>query len=431
LPEWTPWGSYWATGLFHHTRCPECQYRYNGRTGKANLVPAIICIAIPALLTAAILVGLFFVLRRRGGFRNRAAGSSRSPEIPCVRKEHAMSERDHNRRDFLQTTLAGAAALGLTAAGGAAEGGGTGLPQRPLGKTGVEVPILCLGGWHIGSVKSEAEAVKIMHAAIDEGLTFFDNAWDYHDGGSEVVMGKALATGGKRNKVFLMTKNCNRDGKGTLQCLEDSLRRLRTDHLDLWQFHEINYDNDPDWVLEKGGLAAALKARQQGKVRFLGFTGHKSPDIHLKMLAKHDWDTVQMPINVCDYFYRSFAHQVVPAAVKKGIAPIGMKSLGGGRDHKGRLVAEKVCTAQEARAFALSQPIASLVVGIDSMKVLRQDLATARQFKPLGKEALQKLLARVRPVAGDGRHERFKSTQFFDGLYHQKQHGLTKEQVEG
>ncbi len=270
-----------------------------------------------------------------------------------------------------------------------------------------------------------------MHAALDEGLTFFDNAWDYHDGGSEEIMGKALAVPGKRDKCFLMTKNCARDGKGVRQHLEDSLRRLQTDHLDLMQFHEINYDNDPDWIVERGGLAEGIKAQKEGKVRFLGFTGHKSPHIHLKMLPKHAWDTVQMPINVCDYHYRSFARQVVPEANRHGIAPIGMKSLGGGSDHKGRFVVEKVCTAQEALTYALSQPIASLVVGIDSMEVLRQDLAIARAFKPLAEAELLALVNRVKEVAGDGRHERFKSTQLFDGVYHQKQHGLTRQQVEG
>jgi predicted aldo/keto reductase-like oxidoreductase len=342
-----------------------------------------------------------------------------------------MSEATNTRREFLQTTLVGGAALGLAATVGGADDASKGLPTRPLGKTGEKVSMLCLGGWHIGDVKDKKEAIKIMHAAIDEGLFFFDNAWDYHDGGSEEIMGKALAMDGKRKKVFLMTKNCARDGKGTRQHLEDSLRRLQTDHLDLWQFHEINYDNDPDWIKEQGALEEAIKAQKAGKVRFLGFTGHKSPHIHLKMLDVHKWDTVQMPINVCDYHYRSFARQVVPKAKERGIAPIGMKSLGGGRDHKGRLVVEKVCTVEEARIYALSQPIASLVVGIDSMEVLKQDLATARAFKPLEGDALKKLLAKVKPVAGDGRHERFKSTQFYDGPYHQKQHGLTKEQVEG
>jgi predicted aldo/keto reductase-like oxidoreductase len=342
-----------------------------------------------------------------------------------------MSEPTNTRREFLHASLAAGAGLGLVSAAAADDKPGTGLPTRALGKTGENVSILCLGGWHIGSVKDEKEAIKIMHAALDEGLTFFDNAWDYHDGGSEEVMGKALAMDGKRKKCFLMTKNCARDAKGTRQHLEDSLKRLRTDHLDLWQFHEINYDNDPDWIIEKRALDEALKAQKEGKVRFLGFTGHKSPHIHLKMLTRHKWDTVQMPINVCDYHYRSFAREVVPEARKLGIAPIGMKSLGGGSDHKGRFVVEKVCTVEEARTYALSQDIASLVVGIDSMEVLKQDLATARAFKPLNETDQSKLLARVKEVAGDGRHERFKSTQFFDGPYHQKQHGLTQAQVQG
>jgi predicted aldo/keto reductase-like oxidoreductase len=343
-----------------------------------------------------------------------------------------MPNQENSRREFLQTTLVGTAALSLTGSClGADDADAKGLPTRPLGKTGEKVSMLCLGGWHIGAVKDEKLAIKIMHAAIDEGLTFFDNAWDYHDGGSETVMGKALVMDGKRSKVFLMTKNCARDAKGTRQHLEDSLERLQTDHLDLWQFHEINYDNDPDWIVERGALAEALKAQKEGKVRFLGFTGHKSPLIHLKMLLKHAWDTVQMPINVCDYFYRSFAHQVVPAAVQAGIAPLGMKSLAGGSDHQGRLVAAKVCTIEEALRYALSQPIAALVTGIDSMEVLKQNLDIARRFRPLEGEELKGLLAKVKPVAGDGRHERFKSTQLFDGVYHRQQHGLTKEEVEG
>jgi predicted aldo/keto reductase-like oxidoreductase len=330
--------------------------------------------------------------------------------------------QDTSRREFLQATLAGTAAAGVRS--WTAAGQGQGLPVRPLGKTGVNVSIICLGGWHIGSVKDQDEAVKIMHAAIDEGVTFFDNAWDYHDGGSETVMGKALKAPGKRDKVFLMTKNCARDAKGSRQHLEDSLRRLQTDHLDLWQFHEINYDNDPDWIVENGALEEALKAKKEGKIRFLGFTGHKSPHIHLDMLRRHAWDAVQMPINVCDYYYRSFVNQVVPEADKRGIACIGMKSLGGGSGGKGRLVAEGVCGVEEARRFALSQPIASLVVGIDSMDVLKQDVATARNFKPMSEAERRSLLARIRPFATDGRHERFKSTQAFDSAYHRKQHGL-------
>src|SRR5262245_16776924 len=339
---------------------------------------------------------------------------------------------DQNRREFLQGTLAASAALAMTSAAAEAdEAASKGLPTRPLGKTGVRVSIICLGGWHIGSVKNQDEAIKIMHRALDEGLTFFDNAWDYHDGGSELIMGKALAIDGKRKKCFLMTKNCGRDAKTVKQHLDDSLKRLQTDVIDLMQFHEINYDNDPDWIVEKGGLGVLIDAKKAGKIRFLGYTGHKDPRIHLKMLPKHTWDTVQMPINVCDWHYRSFVKDVVPEANRKGVGVIGMKSLGGGSDGKGRFVTAGVCTVEEAITYALSQPIASLVVGIDSMKVLEQDLKIGRNFKALNETELKKLVAKVKDVAGDGRHERFKSTQIFDGPYHQKQHGLTEKEVKG
>jgi len=337
-----------------------------------------------------------------------------------------MSTSNETRRDFLKEGMAGTAAVGLL--GSAALGDDAshkGLPTRPLGKTGVKVSTLCLGGWHIGDVKDKDEAIKIMHSAIDEGITFFDNAWDYHDGGSEEIMGQALAQAGKRQKVFLMTKNCARDAAGTRQHLDDSLRRLKTDVIDLWQFHEINYDNDPEWIVEKGALAEALKAQKAGKVRFIGYTGHKSPHIHKMMFDKHAWDTVQMPINICDYYYRSFAKEMLPLLKEKGMGAIGMKSLGGGNQEKGgRLIAEKVCTVDEAIRYSLSQPISSLVVGIDSMKVLQQDIAIARDFKPLEGEELKKLLEKVKPAAGDGRHEQFKSTQVYDGPYHRKQHAL-------
>lgn len=336
-----------------------------------------------------------------------------------------MSE-SNTRREFLQAGIAGAATLALASeliAEQKSQAGG--IPTRPLGKTGEHVSILCLGGWHIGDVKPEADAIKIMHAAIDEGMTFWDNAWDYHDGWSEEVMGKALAQGSKRDKVFLMTKNCARDAKGTRQHLEDSLRRLQTDHIDLWQFHEINYDNDPDWIIDRGALAEAIKLQKEGKVRYLGYTGHKDPRIHLDMLERHAWDAVQMPINACDYFYRSFVHHVVPKANQKGAGVIGMKSLGGGRSDPGAFfMVGEVCSVEEARRFALSMPIASLVVGIDSMDVLKQDVAIARDFKPMPEDEMQALLKKVKDVAGDGRYELFKSTQQFDGPYHKNQHEL-------
>ena len=343
-----------------------------------------------------------------------------------------MAEPSNNRRAFIEQSLAAGAALGLAAVvEGADEGARKGLPTRSLGRTGEKVSLLCLGGWHIGSVKDTQEAIKIMHAAIDNGLTFFDNAWDYHDGGSEEIMGKGLAEGGYRKKCFLMTKNCGRDAKTVQQHLDDSLRRLRTDVIDLMQFHEINYDNDPEWIEKRGCFKVLEKAKKAGKVRHIGFTGHKDPHIHLKMLKVYAWDTVQMPINICDWHYRSFVKNVVPEARKRKVGVIGMKSLGGGADGKGRFPTAGICTVEDALTYSLSQDIDSLVVGIDSMKVLEQDLKIARNFKRVEGAALEKLVARVKDAAGDGRHERFKSTQFFDGPYHQKQHSLTPRDIQG
>jgi predicted aldo/keto reductase-like oxidoreductase len=321
-----------------------------------------------------------------------------------------------SRRQFL-TEATVTAALAQTSSAAA-----TGLPTRILGKTGQRVSIICLGGWHIGAVPDEKEAIRIMHAAIDEGINFFDNAWDYHDGVSEVRMGKALAMDGRRSKVFLMTKNCERDYKGSMKCLDESLRRLQTDHLDLWQFHEIVYDNDPDWVFEKGGLKAALEAQKAGKVRFIGFTGHKDPRIHLKMLAKpYAWDTAQMPINVLDAHYRSFQKEVVPVCLKQNVAVIGMKGLAGGNT-EGRIPTKVGVSAEECYRFCLSLPVSTQVVGMISMDNLKQNVRIARNFQPMAAEEKAALLTRVKEQAGDGRHELFKSTKVFDGPHHRKQH---------
>jgi aryl-alcohol dehydrogenase-like predicted oxidoreductase len=325
------------------------------------------------------------------------------------------------RREFLTQTATGLAVAAhardvLASQANSADG----LPTRVLGRTGQRVSILCLGGWHIGAVKEQAEAIRIMHAAVDEGLTFFDNCWDYHDGGSEEVMGKALA-GGRRQKVFLMTKNCERDYAGSMKCLDDSLRRLQTDYIDLWQFHEIIYDSDPDWVFDKGGVKAALEARKAGKVRYIGFTGHKDPRIHLAMLEKpFDWDSSQMPVNALDVHYRSFQKQVIPVCQKKNVGVIGMKGFGGGNGIAGKAG----LTAAEAYRYALSQPVASQVVGITSMEQLRENVALARTFTPLSEAEQTALTDKVRDVAGDGRFELFKSTQMFDGPVHRRQHGF-------
>lgn len=333
-----------------------------------------------------------------------------------------MSE---SRRNFLQAgaRVVSAAALAREVVAQTSPASATGLPTRVLGRTGERVSILCLGGWHIGSVKDDAEAVRIMHAAIDEGLTFFDNAWDYHDGHSEEVMGKGLA-GGKRQKVFLMTKNCERDYAGSMRNLEESLRRLQTDHLDLWQFHEMVYDNDPDWVFEKGGLKAALEAKKAGKVRYIGFTGHKDPRIHLKMLAKpYDWDTAQMPINLLDRFYRSFQQEVVPVCLKKKVGVIGMKGLAGGNT-EGRLIEKLGMKAEDCYRYCLSLPVTTQVVGITTMEQLKADVAMARTFQPLSTADREALLSKVKDEASDGRHELFKSAKTYDGPHHRKQHGF-------
>ncbi|MEZ5401151.1 MAG: aldo/keto reductase [Bryobacteraceae bacterium] len=338
-------------------------------------------------------------------------------------------ENNSSRRNFVHQAAGALSATALAEAviAQTTSASATGLPRRRLGRTNEKVSILCLGGWHIGSVKDDNEAVRIMHAAIDEGLTFFDNAWDYHNGHAEEVMGKALGMDGKRSKVFLMTKNCERDYEGSMRDLEDSLRRMKTDHLDLWQFHEMVYDNDPDWVFEKGGLKAALEAKKQGKVRYIGFTGHKDPLIHLKMLGKpHAWDTAQMPINVCDYFYRSFQQQVVPACVKKDVGVIGMKGLCGGNT-QGRLIEELGLKAVDCYRYSLSVPVSAQVVGITSMEQLKEDVAMARTFKPLSKAEMEAFRATVKDVAGDGRHEMFKSTKVYDGPHHRKQHGFATD----
>ncbi len=332
--------------------------------------------------------------------------------------------QERSRRDFFGTMFGSAMAASLAPQALAQQPSPNGLPTRKLGRTNEQVSILCLGGWHIGAVKDDSEAIRIMHAAIDEGITFFDNCWDYHDGHSEEVMGKALATDGRREKVFLMTKNCERDYEGAKRDLEDSLRRLKTDYLDLWQFHEMVYDNDPDWVFEKGGMKAALEAQKAGKLRYIGFTGHKDPRIHLKMLDKpYDWASAQMPINVMDAFYRSFQKEVVPVCLQKNVGVIGMKSVGGGFP-RGRIPSETKITAEQCRRYALSLPISTLCVGIVSMEGLKQEVAIARDFKPLSDAEKTKLLAMAKPEAGDGRHELFKSSQQFDGPHHRKQHGF-------
>jgi predicted aldo/keto reductase-like oxidoreductase len=297
-----------------------------------------------------------------------------------------------------------------------------GIPVRPLGNTGVEVSIVGLGGGHICRPHNSVDdSVRIIQAAIDGGISFIDNAWEYWDGESERRCGIALA-GGRRDKVTLMTKVCGRDRETAEEHLHDSLRRFQTDRIDVWQFHEVNYDNDPDWIFAAGGaIEAAVAAKQAGKVRFIGFTGHKSPHIMRKMLETgFAWDTCQLPINVADAHFRSFQIEVLPELNARGIAAIGMKSLGG----DGQLVTGAGLSPRECRRYVLSQPISVLVCGMESMENLEQDLAIAREFTPMTETEQDELRARVLPHAGDGRYEWFKTTQFYDSKFHRDQHGF-------
>lgn len=296
------------------------------------------------------------------------------------------------------------------------------IPRRKLGKTGVDVSILGVGGYHLGAAKDEAEAIRIVHAAIDAGINFFDNAWEYHDGKSEDWMGKALV--GKREKAFLMTKVCTH-GRGkaeALKQLDDSLKRLKTDHIDLWQVHEVVYDNDPERHYAKDGVLEALTdAKKQGKVRFVGFTGHKHPDLHLQMIDKgYAFDTVQLPLNAFDSHFRSFEQKVLPRAREKNLGIIGMKPLCGGGDP----LKKGVLKVEEALRYAMSLPVSVTITGIDSYAILEQDLAIVRGFKPMSEAEMKAVREKVRAQATDGRFELYKTSMRYDGKIGREQHAF-------
>jgi aryl-alcohol dehydrogenase-like predicted oxidoreductase len=295
------------------------------------------------------------------------------------------------------------------------------VPHRPMGNTGLSVSVLGLGGFHLGSAATQGVANEIVAMSIDAGINFFDNAWEYHDGVSEERLGQALR--GRRDQAIVMTKVCThgRDKTVAMQQLEQSLRRLRTDHVDVWQVHEVIYHNDPDLIFAPNGAAEALLlAKQQGKVRFVGFTGHKDPSIHLAMLA-HDFpfDTVQMPLNCLDATFRSFAEAVLPEAMRRGMAVLGMKSMGG----TGEIVKFGAATPAEALRYAMSIPgIATTISGIESIDVLRQNLEIAGAFTPMTSAEMQALRERCRALAADGRYELFKTTKKYDGDPGRQQH---------
>ena len=311
----------------------------------------------------------------------------------------------------------------LGAAGAGAQGqSGAEVPKRPLGSTGLEVSVLGIGGYHLGSVDSDGEAIQIVNQALDAGVNFFDNAWEYHQGLSEERLGRALK--GKRDRAVVMTKVCThgRDKNVAMRQLEESLTRLQTDHLDLWQIHEVIYENDPELIFAPNGAAEALlQARQQGKVRFLGFTGHKDPSIHLKMLSHNfPFDTVQMPLNCLDATFRSFETKVLPEVNRRGMAALGMKSLGG----SGELVREGAVVVTMGLRYAMSLPVAVTISGIDSLDVLHQNLQVARGFQALSSAQMQTLREACRFDASDGHLELFKTTKKYDGDIGREMHGF-------
>jgi uncharacterized protein len=296
------------------------------------------------------------------------------------------------------------------------------IPRKPFGRTAETLSIIGVGGYNLGDAPSLKEAIAIVHEAVDAGVNFFDNAWEYHDGKSEEWLGRGLE--GRRDKVFLMTKVCTHGcGKDVARAqLHESLKRLKTDHLDLWQVHECVYDNDPERHFAKGGVIEALdEAKKAGKVRYVGFTGHKHPRIHLKMLSyDYPFDSVQMPLNPFDARYRSFETKVLPEVNKRGIAALGMKSLGG----NGQPVTQGVVTVEEALRYAMSLPVATTISGIESLAVLRQNLAIARGFQPMTAAEMETLRRRCAGAAGDGHLELYKSTMKYDGDIGREQHGL-------
>jgi uncharacterized protein len=290
------------------------------------------------------------------------------------------------------------------------------IPVRPMGKTGLQVSILGVGGYHIGTVAGQHEVNEMVAKAMDHGINFFDNAWEYHKGMSEERVGVALQ--GKRDQAIVMTHGRKKDV--AMRMLEESLTRLRTDHLDVWQVHEVIYYNDPEkCYAEDGVLEALAAAKQQGKVRFVGFTGHKNPSIHLAMLkGGFPFDTVQMPLNPFDASYRSFQHEVLPVAHQRGLAVFGMKSMGG----SGEMIVQGALTPTEALTYAMSLPgVSTTISGMDSMRVLDQNLEILRNFRPLSQSQIDELRSHGKQF-DDGRYELFKSTMKYDGDIGRQQH---------
>jgi predicted aldo/keto reductase-like oxidoreductase len=324
------------------------------------------------------------------------------------------------RRDFLKSSAALAALIALREEAIAAPGE---IPRRTLGRTGQSVSIIGLGGYHVGAANvSEQEGIRIVRTALDSGVNFLDNCWDYNDGESERRMGRALQDG-YRQKAFVMTKIDGRTHAAAQKQLEESLRRLQTDHIDLLQIHEVIRPSDPEQAFRSGYVVDVLKqAQKAGKIRYIGFTGHKSPEIHLSMIQTADrhgftFDTVQMPLNVMDANYNSFATKVLPVARKHNMGILGMKPIGGGL-----ILGSHTATAVECLHYAMSLPVSLTITGCDSMQILNQALTLARNFHPMPQEAMTALLAKTSNAAVVGQYEKYKTSHMFDGTIHNPQH---------
>jgi predicted aldo/keto reductase-like oxidoreductase len=337
---------------------------------------------------------------------------------PTPESENQKTKKGLTRRGFLETTVGTAMAGSLLPHSRAsvwAADAKNGVPYRTLGNTGEKVSSVGLGGWHIGMQAEEQESIRIIRTALDEGINFLDNCWDYNGGNSEIRMGKALQDG-YRHKAFLMTKIDSHSKQGAAGQIDESLRRLQTDHIDLLQFHEVIRDTDPEAIFApNGALEAALAAKQAGKIRYIGFTGHKSPEIHLKMLNtafahKFTFNAVQMPLNVMDAHYDSFEKMVLPVLVAHNIGVLGMKPLGAGL-----ILQSKTAEPVECLQYALNLPTSVVITGCDTLPILQQALQTARTFRPLSQQEVATLLAKTEKAAQSGEHEGYKTAHNFDG----------------
>ena len=338
------------------------------------------------------------------------------PHLSAAWPNHDPATSSISRRGFL-----GFAAASIFLAGASKDAlraeSRNGIPYRTLGHTGEKVSVVGLGGYHLGKQADPQESIRIIRTGLDEGINFLDNCWDYNGGESEIRMGNALRDG-YRQKAFLMSKIDGRTKAAAASQISESLRRLQTDHIDLLQFHEVIRDNDPDRIFaERGAMEAVLDAQKAGKIRYIGFTGHKSPDIHLRMLAtaaKHNFtfDSVQMPLNVMDAHFNSFEKKVLPVLLESDIGVLGMKPMG---DHF--ILDSKTATAVECLHYAMNLPTSVVITGCDSLAILQQALQAARSFKPLDSSEVASLLAKTGKAAEAGQFELYKTSHNFDGTY--------------